>query len=207
MQSATSSNAPCHLPRTPAPSRSLQPDGRRLPDATVGVPYKSTHLDFTLNDGFHRFRCQRHLHGCRDAGGTPVVVGTGNSTISGITMGRKTRTGTYRLECTAATNGGTFKIVAPNGAALPNVGGNRLRGRTDQLHDQRRVQRLRRRRLLPRRRRAGIEKVTALAPSAVDGSEVAAGLLFDNTDATNGDKVPSASSATPKGEQGGTDLV
>ena len=166
------------------------PDGKALPDATVGVPYKSTHLDFTLNDGSTDFAVNDTFTVAVTAGGTPVVVGTGNGTISGITMGRKTQTGTYRLECTAAaTNGGTFKVVAPNGAALPNatVGtafadeqinftindGSSDFVVGDYFH------------VVVAQ---GSKKVTALAPSAVDGSEVAAGLLFDNTDATSGDK-------------------
>lgn len=46
---------------------------------------------------------------------------TGDGTIGTVTAGTETETGTYELVCiTAATNAGTFEVRAPSGAQLPD---------------------------------------------------------------------------------------
>ncbi len=55
------------------------------------------------------------------AGGT-AGTNTGNGTCTGVTMGKDARIGTYVLTCiAAATNGGTFSVVAPDGARLKDA--------------------------------------------------------------------------------------
>lgn len=47
---------------------------------------------------------------------------TGDGTCTGVTSGDDVQVGTYTLECVvAAVNGGTFKVTAPNGEALPDA--------------------------------------------------------------------------------------
>lgn len=52
--------------------------------------------------------------------GNPVAgVNTGNGTVTGVSLASKSKLGTYTLECiTAAANGGTFKLVDPDGVNL-----------------------------------------------------------------------------------------
>jgi hypothetical protein len=54
------------------------------------------------------------------AAGTPGAgTNTGNGTVTGVSLGGKARLGTYTLKCiTAAANGGTFKVIDPDGYAL-----------------------------------------------------------------------------------------
>lgn len=54
--------------------------------------------------------------------GTAAGGNTGNGTCTGVTGGEDTQIGTYTLECVAAeADGGTFKVTAPNGEALPDA--------------------------------------------------------------------------------------
>lgn len=47
---------------------------------------------------------------------------TGNGTMTGVSGGSKTQKGTYTAKCiTAAANGGTFRVEAPDGSALPDA--------------------------------------------------------------------------------------
>ena len=54
--------------------------------------------------------------------GTADGGNTGGGTLTGVTGGDDTQIGTYTLTCiTEATGGGTFKVEAPNGEALPDA--------------------------------------------------------------------------------------
>lgn len=54
--------------------------------------------------------------------GTADGDNTGDGTCGSVTAGDKAQIGTYTLTCTAtATDGGTFSVVAPDGAALPDA--------------------------------------------------------------------------------------
>lgn len=56
------------------------------------------------------------------AGGTADGGNTGAGTCSDVTAGVKAQLGTYAIECVGeAANGGTFKVTAPNGEALPDA--------------------------------------------------------------------------------------
>jgi len=55
------------------------------------------------------------------AAGAPVadLGNTGDGTVTGVSLGAVARMGTYTLECVAAAaNGGTFKVVDPDGYAI-----------------------------------------------------------------------------------------
>lgn len=166
------------------------PDGNALPNAAVGTAYKHSHIEFLLNDGSTDFILNDTFTVAVTAGGTPAVVGTGNGTISGISLGRNTRPGTYRLECiTAVLNAGTFKVVAPNGDALPNatvavaytddqINFTIADGSTDYIvGDYFHI-------VVAK----GSDKAITWAPTAVDGSQNVAGILYAAVDASLADK-------------------
>lgn len=178
------------------------PDGTALPDlvltagAGTATNYSSTHLDFTVTDGSTDFAVNDTFTIAVTAGGTPAVVGTGNGTISAISLGKQAINGTYRIVCTAAvTNGGTFSVTAPDGDRLPDlvltasagaataytsdhINFTLTDGSTDfavgaYFH------------VVVAR---GSNKVKTWNPAATDGSQVVAGILFDEVNASTGDK-------------------
>lgn len=91
------------------------PSGKALPDATVGTAYLSREINFTLNDGGTDFIVGDAFTFVVSTT-APTVIGTGTGTVSAITLGPDAQPGLYRLECiTAILNGGTFKLVSPDG--------------------------------------------------------------------------------------------
>jgi hypothetical protein len=177
------------------------PDGTALPDLTLTVgagaatDYTSDHIDFTITDGSTDFAVDDTFTIAVTAGGTPAVVGTGNGTMSAISMGPETQLGTYRAQCIAtATNGGTFAVIAPNGDRLPDLvltagagaatayankqinftitDGSTDFASGDYFH------------IVVAN---GSKKAKAWAPTAVDGTEDPAGILYYAVDATSAD--------------------
>lgn len=54
--------------------------------------------------------------------GTADAGNTGNGTMTGVAGGSQTMDGSYALTCiSAAANGGTFAVMAPDGTALPDA--------------------------------------------------------------------------------------
>lgn len=118
-------------------------------------------------------------------------TGTGNGTVSALSVNAGAIPGTYKATCTAAaTNSGTFQVTDPNGIqiGLATVGvafsSDHINftindGSTDWGVGA----------VIPIVVAAGSGKYTAVAPAAVDGSQVAVAILFDYTDASGGDKV------------------
>lgn len=113
--------------------------------------------------------------------------GTGDGTIGAVTLGASAEVGTYVLTCTAtASNAGTFSVQTPSGEYLPNLtvgvayASSHINltvadGGTDWGA-------------------GAVIKVTVspngyteLDPAEDDGSQIAAGVLWDNTDATSAD--------------------
>lgn len=100
------------------------PDGRRLRDlvltagAGVSTRYVTPELELVVTDGSTDFAVGDTITVVVSTT-APTVIGTGNGTISAITPTAATQYGTYVYRCvTAATNGGTFRIFAPDGASL-----------------------------------------------------------------------------------------
>lgn len=175
------------------------PAGKALPAATVGVAYTSRELNFTLNDGGTDFIVGDSFTFVVSTT-APAVVGTGNGTVSAITLGPDAKPGLYRVECiTAITNGGTFKIIGPDGSVVDT--GSIVAGAGGTL-------------VLASKRQLNVTitdaatdfavgdyfnvcvfnklnggKVVAWdpAPSTFDGREDVAGILFDAVNATSGD--------------------
>jgi hypothetical protein len=116
---------------------------------------------------------------------------TGNGTITDASLGAKAQIGTYTLECiAAAANGGTFKVVAPDGTALPDAevgtayANAQLNftindGDTDFVVGDKGAIAV----------DAGSGKVTILNPAAVDGTQNAYGILAAAVDASAADML------------------
>jgi hypothetical protein len=175
----------------------VNPAGKALPVAVVGTPYRSREINFTLNDGGTDFIVGDSFTFVVDTT-APAVVGTGNGTVSGISLGPDAKPGNYRVEITAAiTNGGEFKIASPDGDIVEQgfivagaggtfVGGNKRQlnltiteGSTDfAVADAFNI--------CVFKQLAG-GKAVAWDPLTFDGRDDAVGLLYDNVDASAAD--------------------
>lgn len=91
------------------------PSGKLLPNATVDVDYRSRHINFKIADGSTDF-VVNDTFTIVVTTGAPSIVGTGNATISGLSLGPDAKTGQYLVRCIEAlTNGGAFELVSPDG--------------------------------------------------------------------------------------------
>ena len=128
----------------------------------------------------------------------PAVIGTGNGTVSAITLGPDAKPGNYRLEITAAiANGGEFKLTSPDGDIVEQgfivagaggtfVGANKRQlnftlteGATDfAVADAFNISVF--------NQLAG-GKTVAWDPTTFDGRDDVAGVLYDNVDASAAD--------------------
>lgn len=88
------------------------------PGAGGTTVYTSRHINFSITDGGTDFAANDAFTFVVSTT-APVVIGTGNGTVSAISLGPDAKTGNYRVECIAAiTNSGTFKIVNPSGETV-----------------------------------------------------------------------------------------
>lgn len=97
------------------------PGGKLLPTAVMAagtVTYRSRHINFVITDGGTDFIVGDSF--TIVVGTTaPLVIGTGNGVISGLSLGPDAKPGNYRVENIAAiANGGEFKVVGPDGDAI-----------------------------------------------------------------------------------------
>lgn len=99
----------------------VNPNGDALPSLTltpgagVTTTYRSREINFSITDGSTDFAAD-DVFTIVVGAGAPTVVGTGNGTISGLSLGPDAKTGQYRVECIEAiTNGGAFKVLSPDG--------------------------------------------------------------------------------------------
>jgi hypothetical protein len=99
----------------------VNPAGKALPSAVLAagsVTYRSREINFVITDGATDFIVGDSFTIVVDTT-APLVIGTGNGTVSGLSLGPDAKTGQYRVECIAAvTNGGEFKIWGPDGDAV-----------------------------------------------------------------------------------------
>lgn len=182
----------------------VNPSGKALPALTMtpgaggSTLYRSREINFTIVDGSTDFAAG-DVFTFVVSTTAPTVVGTGNGTVSAITLGPDAKYGNYRLEITAAiTNGGEFKLTGPDGditeqgfivagAGGTFVGANKRQinftlteGSTDfAVGDAFNI-------LVFNELNGG--KVVAWDPTAVDGRQVASGVLYAAVDASAADK-------------------
>jgi hypothetical protein len=173
------------------------PSGDLLPNATVGTPYVSDHIRFTINDGATDFAVNDTF--TIVVGTTvPVVVGTGNGVISAVSLGPEAKSGNYRFVASAvATNAATWTLYDPDGATLgsqsydgsggtavfatPQLNATITDGSTDFAADD--------------TFNVGVfnelsgGKAVAWNPATNDGRHIAVGVAYDNYDATLADVV------------------
>ena len=169
------------------------PSGKLLKSAVLSagsVVYRSRHINFTITDGSADFDLNDTF--TIVVGTTaPAVVGTGNGTIGSITLGPDARPGNYLLKCIAAAiDAGTFSVFGPDGERLadatvavayvsPQINFTIADGSSDYIvGDYFNVAVF--------NELAG-GKVVAWDPTTVDGRQRAAGVLYDDVDATGGD--------------------
>lgn len=181
----------------------VTPSGLALPSLTLTAgagnttTYRSRHINFSITDGTTDF-AEGDVFTIVVTTGAPTVVGTGNGTVSSITLGPDAKTGQYRVECIEAiTNGGAFKIVGPDGDIVSvgyivaGAGGTLVLGNQRQLNititdsttdfavgDFFEV--------IVYNQLAG-GKAVAWDPTTYDGRDKARGVLYDNVDASASD--------------------
>lgn len=92
----------------------VAPDGTALPAGAVGTAYKSTHLSFLISNGGTMTLGDAYTV-VVSAAGTPVLVGTGTGIVSGVSLGKYAKLGTYRVKLTATSATALFEVQGPNG--------------------------------------------------------------------------------------------
>jgi len=179
------------------------PSGKALPALTLTpgaggtTVYTSRHINFSITDGSTDFAVA-DVFTFVVSTTAPLVIGTGNGIISGLSLGPDAKTGTYRVEVIAVvTNGGEVKVVGPDGDTVAvgfivaGAGGTLVlanqrqlnltitEGSTDfALADAFNV--------CVFNQLAG-GKAVVWTPGTYDGRHVAVGLLYDNVDASASD--------------------
>lgn len=162
----------------------VAPDGTVLPTGNVATAYTSSHLSFLIANG-GTMTTGDVFTVIVTAGGTPVLVGTGSGVVSAFTLGVDAKPGTYRIQLLATSATAEFEVISPDGDKLKRgqvatayassqVNFTLANGGTMTSGDYFNI-------IVAK----GSQKYTVLAPTAVDGSQVAAGILFADTDATS----------------------
>lgn len=186
----------------------VNPSGKALPSLTLTAGagnttvYRSEEINFSITDGSTDFAAADAFTIVVDTT-APGVIGTGNGTISGLSLGPNAKTGNYRVECiTAILNGGTFKVVGADGdevavgSIVAGAGGTLVLANQRQLNltitdaatdfavgDYFNVAVF--------NELAG-GKAVAWDPTTYDGRHQVAGLLWDNIDASAADVANAA---------------
>ncbi|HEV8642164.1 MAG TPA: head decoration protein [Methylomirabilota bacterium] len=186
----------------------VAPSGKALPNLTLTVgagattAYTSRHINFSITDGSTDFAVNDAFTFIVSTT-APIVIGTGNGTISGLSLGPDAKTGTYRVENIAAVvNGGEFKVISPDGDMIANgfivagAGGTWVLANQRQLNltvtdgatdfavaDAFNVC------VFNQAPALAPGKVVAWDPTTFDGRDDVAGILYDNVDASAADKT------------------
>lgn len=95
----------------------VDPDGVALANGAVGTAYSSSHLSFLISNGGTMTTGDAYTV-VVTAGGTPVLVGTGTGVVSGFTLGPDAKNGTYRVQLLATSATAEFEVIAPDGSKL-----------------------------------------------------------------------------------------
>lgn len=181
----------------------VNPSGKALPSLTLTpgaggtTVYTSREINFSITDGSTDFVVDDVFTIVVDTT-APAVIGTGNGTISGLSLGPDAKPGNYRVEnIEAILNGGAFKVVGPDGDEVAvgyivaGAGGTLVLANQRQLNltitdaatdfvvgDAFNV-------AVFNELNGG--KAVAWNPTTFDGRDDVAGVLYDNVDATLAD--------------------
>lgn len=97
----------------------VAPDGTALPNGNVATAYKSSHINFLVANGGTMTIADKYTV-VVSAGGTPVLVGTGQGVVSSFSIGKLAQNGTYKVQLTTTSASSPLVITAPDGSTLPN---------------------------------------------------------------------------------------
>ena len=162
------------------------PDGTALPNGAVGTAYTSNHLSFLISNGGTMTDGDTYTV-VVTAGGTPVLVGTGTGVVSGFSLGKNAQLGTYRIELKATSATAEFQVEAPDGTLIgygkvatayvsDHVNFTLANGGTMTVGDYFNI-------VVATNENECVE----WNPLAVDGSQVAYGILYQEADASTAD--------------------
>lgn len=162
----------------------VAPDGTALKNGAVGTAYTSSHLSFSIANGGTMTIGDAYTV-VVTAGGTPVLVGTGTGVVSAFTLGQKAQNGTYRVQLLATSATAEFEVIAPDGGKLKrgqvatayasdHVNFTLANGGTMTSGD-----------YFNFVVANGTNEVVAWDPTATDGTQDPAGILFAATNATS----------------------
>jgi Bacteriophage lambda head decoration protein D len=172
------------------------PDGLAIANGVVGTAYASDHLNFLISSA-GTMTIGDTFTVVVTAAGTPVVIGgTGTGTMSAISLGPDAQNGGYRVVLKAVvSHGGDFDVIAPDGELV----GRFLMGTTTgasasftsshvnfTLTDATDFILGNYFNIIVAK---GSGKFTAWAPTTYNGSHIAYGLLYADTNATSGDAI------------------
>lgn len=160
------------------------PDGTALANGAVGTAYSSSHLSFLISNGGTMTTGDSYTV-VVTAAGTPVLVGTGTGAVSGVSLGQQAQLGTYRVTLLATSATAEFEVIAPSGAKLKrgqvatayasdHVNFTLANGGTMTSGDYFNI-------IVEK----NTQQVVAWDPTATDGSQVPAGVLFGAVNATS----------------------
>lgn len=166
------------------------PDGTVLPSFTMGTTtggtarYTSSHISFSLTDNTD-FITANSFTVVVTAGGTPVLVGTGTGVVSGMSLGKNAQNGTYRVQLKATSATAEFQVQAPDGTLIgfgnvataytsDHINFTLANGGTMTAGD-----------YFNFVVANGTDYAYAFDPTAVDGTQYPAGILYGAVDATS----------------------
>lgn len=166
------------------------PDGTVLPNGVVGTAYVSTHASFLISSAGTMTIGDSYALTVT-AAGVPAIVGTGTGLMSAISLGPDAQNGGYRVNILATSATGEFEVIVPDGTKLKrgqiatayassHINFSIANGGTMTAGDYYNI--------VVAKPAAGSDKFTVLAPTTYNGSHIAAGVLFADTDATSADK-------------------
>lgn len=95
----------------------VAPDGTSLPNGAVATAYKSNHLSFLIANG-GTMTIGDVFTVSVSAAGTPLLVGTGSGTVSGVSLGKYAKPGAYKVRLTATSATALFEVMGPDGTLV-----------------------------------------------------------------------------------------
>jgi hypothetical protein len=164
----------------------VAPDGTALPTGNVATAYKSNHLSFLIANG-GTMTLGDAFTVVVSAGGTPVLVGTGTGVVSAFSLGKYAQNGTYKVRVLATSATGAFDVIAPDGTSVgegniatafasDHVNFTLANGGTMTINDYFNI-------IVANSATQGQGKLWD--PTAVDGTQEAAGIIVNAADATS----------------------
>jgi hypothetical protein len=173
------------------------PSGKALPNATVAVAYTSRHINFTLNDGSSDYVVGDVFTIVVDTTAPTVIGGTGTGVMTALSLGPDAKPGRYQvINRVVVADGGDFEVIGPDGnsvgrfkwSATSSTASFTSRQVNFTLSDATDYIANNYFDIAVFNELSG-GKAVAWDPTTFDGRHRVAGILWDNVDASAGDKV------------------